>query len=58
MSEQDQTILDVPINKNLEGGIPYCQECNKKYSQQQLKTTHKNNAWRYNKTVKENKSII
>ena len=45
LSEQDQTILDVPINKNFEGEIPYCQECNKKFSQnnnlkQHINTMH------------------
>ena len=42
LSEQDQTILDVPINKNLEGEIPYCQECNKKFSQQNNLKQHMN----------------
>ena len=42
MSEQDQTILDVPINKNLEGGTPYCKECNKTFSQQNNLKQHMN----------------
>ena len=41
-TEQDQTIVDITINKNLEVGDPYCQECSKRFSQQHNLKPHIN----------------